>query len=324
MILIVGGAGYIGSHVNKSLNSVGYQTVVLDNLSTGRKELVKWGKLIIGDVGDEKILDEIFTKYKIDVVVHLAGDKSVHESINDPEKYYLNNVANSLVLMKSMREHKINKLIYSSSCTTYGNVDSASIDESCPQNPLSPYGRSKLFVEEILKDYDHAYGMQTVCFRFFNAVGADFESEIGEWPHSNSYLMQILFDVALGYREFVKIFGTDYSTSDGTCVRDFVHVSDLADAHIKAVKYLENGGKTDFFNLGNGKGHSVREAISAVEKVTSVKIEKIEADRRSGDPVSLVAGYDKAERILGWRPAFTDFLEIVDSVFRWTIQCEKV
>ncbi|HEX8923620.1 MAG TPA: UDP-glucose 4-epimerase GalE, partial [Patescibacteria group bacterium] len=264
MILIVGGAGYIGSHINKELNKNGYETVVFDNLVKGHKELVKWGRLEIGDLGDKNRIREVFQKYPIEAVFDFAAFIEVGESVKDPEKYYQNNVSNTLNLLSVMREFGVNKIIFSSTAATFGNPEYTPIDEKHPQFPINPYGQSKLMVEKIFNDFDNAYGMKFVVFRYFNASGADLEAEIGEWHEPESHLIPLIFDAAAGKREDIKIFGTDYPTLDGTCIRDYIHVQDLAQAHLLGLKHLLNGGESEFLNLGNGKGFSVREVIDSV------------------------------------------------------------
>lgn len=320
MILIVGGAGYIGSTVNKELHKKGYETLVLDDLSSGHADLVKWGKLVVGSLGDENILREIFTNNKIETVMHFAAFKAVGESVLDPQKYYINNVANTLVLLKVMREFNINQFIFSSSAAVYGAAQYTPIDEKHPQSPLNPYGWNKLMVEQILADYGKAYGFKSVCFRYFNAVGADPESETGELPGSSANLLPLLMAAAIGRRPDVKMFGTDYPTPDGSCVRDYIHVCDLASAHISAIEYLNNGGKSEVFNLGNGAGYSVKEMIATAKMVTGVDFKVIEVGRREGDSPVLVADSAKAKRILNWVPQFTDLKAIVESAWKWNLK----
>lgn len=323
MILIVGGAGYIGSQVNKELHKQGYETLVLDDLSSGRADLVKWGKLIVGSLGDEKILREIFTNNKIETVMHFAAFKAVGESVLEPQKYYLNNVVNTLTLLKVMREFNINQFVFSSSAAVYGAAQYTPIDEKHPCSPLNPYGWNKLMVEQVLSDYSTAYDFKSVCFRYFNAVGADPESDTGELPGSSANLLPILMDAAIGRRPNVKMFGSDYSTTDGTCIRDYIHVCDLAEAHIKAVEYLGNGGKTDIFNLGNGKGYSVLEMINTAKEITGVDFSVISEGRRAGDSAVLIADSTKAKTVLGWVPKYTDLKVIVDTAWKWNLKLGK-
>jgi UDP-glucose 4-epimerase len=317
MILIVGGAGYIGSHINKDLNKKGIETLILDDLSSGKKELVKWGKLVVGSLGDEKVLEEIFSKNKIEAVMHFGAYKAAGESVVNPEKYYLNNVGNTLVLLKMMHKYGVNKFIFSSSAAVYGDPQYNPIDEKHPKSPINPYGRTKLMVEEILNDYSAAYGLKFVALRYFNAAGADPEGEVGEWPGGCANLIPVIFDVVNGRKPELKVFGTDYKTADGTCIRDYIHVSDLADAHVKALDYLNNGGESTQFNLGNGKGYSVKEVVEVAKKVTVVDFKVNYVDRRPGDPPILTADSQKAREVLGWTPTHTSLEEIVETGWKW-------
>jgi UDP-glucose 4-epimerase len=261
MILIVGGAGYIGSHVNKLLNKNGFETVVLDNLEKGHKEAVKWGKLEIGDISKIEEIEAVFNKYPIEAVCDFASYIEVGESVKDPEKYYLNNVKNTLNLLSVMRKHKVNKIIFSSTAATFGMPEKIPISEDDVQKPINPYGKTKLMIEEIFKDYDAAYGLKFVVFRYFNACGADKDGEIGEWHIPESHLIPILLEVAQGKREFFQLNGTDYATEDGTCIRDYVHVEDLALAHLLGLKHLLQNGESKFYNLGSGKGYSNKQVM---------------------------------------------------------------
>ena len=317
MILIVGGAGYIGSHINKELNKQGYQTVVFDNLSSGKKELVKWGEFFEGDLGKIENIREVFKKYPIEAVLHFAAFKAVGESVVDPQKYYKNNVVNTLNLFEVMKENDVKKFIFSSSAATFGNPQYVPIDEKHPQSPINPYGETKLIVEHILRDYSLAYGFKYVSLRYFNACGADLETDVGEWPGSSTNLIPLVLDAAIGRREDIKVFGNDYPTPDGTCVRDYVHVTDLATAHVLALKYLVDGGESQCFNLGNGRGFSVKEVVEAAKKVTGIDFKVTQADRRAGDPPTLVADSKLAQEILKWQPQFQDLEIIIDSAWKW-------
>jgi UDP-glucose 4-epimerase len=317
MILIVGGAGYIGSHINKDLNKKGYQTLILDDLSSGKEALVKWGKLVVGSLGDEAVLEKIFSENKIETVMHFGAFKAAGESVVNPEKYYFNNVANTLTLLKVMKKYGVDKFIFSSSAAVYGVPQYNPMDEKHPKSPINPYGRTKLMVEEILEDYSVAYGLKYVALRYFNAAGADPEVEVGEWPGGCANLIPVIFDVVSGRKPELKVFGTDYETADGTCIRDYIHVSDLADAHVKAVEYLNNGGVSDKFNLGNGNGFSVKEVINIAKEVTGVDFKVVEAERRPGDPAILMADSKKAREILGWQPTHQDLREIVETGWKW-------
>ncbi len=316
-ILVCGGAGYIGSHINKMLNQQGYETIVFDNLVYGHKEAVKWGELIIGDLADTKALDDLFKRYKFDAVFHFAAYAYVGESVYDPEKYYYNNVVNTLNLLHVMKEHGVNKIVFSSTCATYGEPDKVPITEDMPQNPINPYGATKLMVERIFKDYNHAYGLQFVVLRYFNAAGADPDGEIGESHDPETHIIPLVLDAASGVREDVKVFGTDYDTPDGSCIRDYIHVTDLASAHLLALKHLESGGESDFFNLGNEKGTSVLEVVESVRRVTGKEFKVILTERRPGDPAKLVGASSKAREILGWKPEFEDIDTIVAHAWNW-------
>ena len=323
MILIVGGAGYIGSHTNKALTESGYETIVLDNLSYGHKEAVKWGKFEQCDLKDIDALDKVFTKYDITAVMHFSSFIEVGESVENPEKYYTNNEVNTMNLLKVMLTHNVKKFIFSSTCATYGVPQKIPLVEDHPQNPINPYGRTKLMVEQILKDYDKAYGLKSVILRYFNASGADKSGEIGEAHNPESHLIPLILDAAIGKREDIKIFGTDYETEDGTCIRDYIHVTDLADAHILALKYLDEGNDSNEFNLGNGKGFSVREVIESVKKVTGRDFKVVETSRRPGDPAILIGSSQKAKEILKWDPQYVEIDKIVDSAWNWHKKLNK-
>jgi len=316
-ILIVGGAGYIGSHINKELTKKGFETVVFDSLVKGHQEAVKWGEFFQGDLANIEDLRQVFSKYKIDAVLHFAAFIEVGESVKDPQKYYQNNVKNTLNLFQVMLENDVKKLIFSSTAATFGNPQYTPIDEKHPQVPINPYGQAKLMVEKILADYDFAYGLKYVALRYFNACGADLYNEIGENHTPESHLIPLILDAAIGKREDIKIFGTDYPTPDGTCVRDYVHVTDLAQAHILALQYLIDGNDSNSFNLGNGKGFSVKEVIDAAKKVTGVDFKVTEVERRAGDPPELVADSTKAKQVLKWQPQYADLETIVKSAWAW-------
>lgn len=317
MILIVGGAGYIGSHINKSLNEKGYDTLIFDSLIYGHKELVKWGTFVLGDLEDINHLRLIFKKYHIDAVMHFSAFASVGESVQDPQKYYINNVKNTLNLLQVMVEFKVKYFIFSSSAATYGMPEENPITETHPQKPINPYGQTKLMVEEILKDYDKAYDFKYISLRYFNAAGADPDTETGEWHNPETHLIPLVLDAAIGRRKNIKIFGTDYDTPDGTCIRDYIHVTDLADAHILALEHIMNGGESTAFNLGNGNGFSVKQVIETARKVTGINIKAEESIRRAGDPDVLVAGSEKAKKILKWKPKYDDLSIIIDSAWKW-------
>ncbi len=316
-ILVCGGAGYIGSHINKQLNKEGYETVVFDNLVYGHKEAVKWGELIVGNLKNIADINAVFDKYDIDAVFHFAAYAYVGESVDDPEKYYYNNVANTLNLLNAMKEHGCNKIIFSSTCATYGEPKRVPITEDMPQNPINPYGATKLMVERIFKDYNRAYGLQFVVLRYFNAAGADPDSEIGESHDPETHIIPLVLDAASGLKPDIKVFGTDYDTEDGSCIRDYIHVTDLATAHLLALHHLENGKPSDFFNLGNEKGTSVLEVVESVRRVTGREFTVTLADRRPGDPAKLVGASSKAKTILGWKPKYEDIDTIVSHAWKW-------
>ena len=323
MILVVGGAGYIGSHVNKELNKQGYKTLVLDNLSTGKKELIKWGEFVEADLADKNKLLEIFNKYKIEAVMHFAASKAAGESVEDPAKYYRNNVVNTLNLLEAMKEKGVKYFIFSSSAAVYGVPQYMPIDEKHPLNPINPYGQTKYIVEKMLADFETAYGLKYVALRYFNACGADLDGETGEWQGSSQNLIPLVLDVVIGARSEIGIFGTDYQTPDGTCVRDYIHVSDLASAHVLALKNLLDTSKSEIYNLGNGRGFSVREVMAAVKKITGKELKVVETERRAGDPAILVASSVKIMSELGWRPQIPEIEKIVESAWRWHLKTAK-
>lgn len=317
MILIVGGAGYIGSHVNKYLDEHGYKTIVFDNLARGHRELVKWGKFVQGDLLNKKSIDTIFQENPIDAVMHFAAFAYVGESVVDPASYYLNNVAGTMNLLESMREHGVNKLIFSSTCSIYGGLGKIPITEDQLKHPINPYGQSKLMVENILRDYDAAYGLRHVCLRYFNAAGADPDAEIGEWHEPETHLIPLVIDAASGINPHITMFGTDYDTPDGTCIRDYIHVTDLAIAHVLSLEYLLNGGGSNYFNLGNKIGISVKEVIEMVKAVSGLDVPVVYGDRRPGDPAVLIGSSEKIMKELGWRPNFGSLERIVQTAFQW-------
>lgn len=317
MILVIGGAGYIGSHINKELAKRKYDTVVFDNLIYGHREFVKWGQFILGDLANIEQIRLLFRKYPIKVVMHFAAYCYVGESVEDPQKYYINNVKNTLNLLNVMLENKVKFFIFSSSCATYGNPIQDKITELHPQNPINPYGQSKLMVEKILEDYSIAYDFKYATLRYFNAAGADHKLEIGEWHEPETHLIPRILDVAAERREHINIFGTDYETKDGTCVRDYIHVTDIAQAHILAMEYLLEGGKSGAFNLANGNGFSIREVIDEARRVTGKKIETVEKGRRAGDPSVLVGSSERAANILKWKPVYNSLSDIIDTAWKW-------
>jgi UDP-glucose 4-epimerase len=317
MILIVGGAGYIGSHINKELTKRGYETLVFDNLIYGHKELCKWGHFILGDLENVKQLRLIFRKYHIDAVMHFSAFTYVGESVTNPQKYYVNNVKFTLNLLQIMLEFNVKNFIFSSTAAIYGQPEKTPIFEDSPKKPINPYGKSKLMVEQILEDYSTAFDLKFSSLRYFNASGADPDIETGEWHNPETHLIPLILDAAIGRREDIKIFGTDYDTPDGTCIRDYIHVTDLADAHILALEHIMKGGDNLQLNLGNGSGFSVREVIETVKKVTQKKFKVVETERRPGDPPVLLASNDKAKEILKWKPQYSDLSKIVETAWEW-------
>ncbi|MDO5851932.1 MAG: UDP-glucose 4-epimerase GalE [Methanobacteriaceae archaeon] len=317
MILIVGGAGYIGSHVNKMLTEQGYETIVLDNLVHGHNEFLKWGKFYNCDLKNKDKLEEIFEKEDIDTVMHFSSYINVGESVTNPSKYYENNVTNTLNLLDTMVKYDVKRFIFSSTCAIYGVPEKIPITEDLPKNPINPYGKTKLMIEEILKDYDTAYNLKSVCLRYFNASGADISGLIGEKHEPETHLIPLILDVCIKKRDDIKIYGTDYDTFDGTCIRDYIHVTDLADAHIKALEYLIENNESNEFNLGNNKGFSVREVIESAKKITNCEIKVTETPRRKGDPAILVGSGKKAKNILKWDPQFVDIDKIIKTAWNW-------
>jgi UDP-glucose 4-epimerase len=319
-ILVTGGAGYIGSHSVLTLQKAGYEVIVLDNLVYGHQDLVETVlkvKLIVGSTCDRSLLREIFATHQIDAVMHFAAYAYVGESVTQPAKYYNNNVVGTLTLLEAMLEANIHKFVFSSTCATYGVPDSVPITEDQSQNPINPYGATKLMVERILQDFNQAYDFRSVCLRYFNAAGADPEGNLGEDHHPETHLIPLVLQTALGHRESVSIFGTDYDTPDGSCIRDYIHVLDIAQAHILALEYLIDDGATDVFNLGNGSGFSVKEVIETARKITGKKIKVELSDRRPGDPPSLVGSGAKANKILGWQPAYSNLDDIISHAWQW-------
>jgi len=322
-ILITGGAGYIGSHTNKLLAEMGYQTVIIDNLVYGHPALAKWGEFCQGDLNDTKFLHSIFSSYPIRAVIHFAAFAYVGESVKKPAKYYSNNVANTLNLLQAMREYDVNQIVFSSTCSTYGIPRHIPITEGHPLKPINPYGRSKVMVEQILDDYSKAYGLQYASLRYFNAAGADPDGEIGEWHEPETHLIPLVLDVALGKRDHIEIYGTDYDTPDGTCIRDYIHVTDLAEAHIVALNYLNHEKTNLICNLGNGNGYSVKEMIEVAERVTKKNIATINAPRRKGDPPVLVGSAEKAKKILTWKPQHDSLENIIETAWKWHLKLNK-
>ena len=316
-ILVTGGAGYIGSHACKALYEAGYTPIALDNLVYGHEWAVKWGPLERGDIIDRVRLNQVFDQYKPSAIFHFAAYADVGESVSDPGKYYNNNVVGSLKLLEAARDHGISRLVFSSSCATYGVPQCSPIDETHQQDPINPYGASKFMVERMLADFGAAHGLQSVSLRYFNAAGADSDGDIGEDHDPETHLIPLVLDAAAGTRPDITIFGSDYDTPDGTCVRDYIHVSDLADAHVLALKALEQGLSTTAFNLGNGQGYSVRQLIDVAKHVTNRSILVKNGPRRAGDPDRLVGDAKKAMNDLGWAPKFSGLDRIISSAWQW-------
>lgn len=316
-ILVVGGAGFIGSEVNKLLNDTGYETVVLDNLSKGNRRRVRWGTFIKGDIGNRRSLEKLFSLYRFDAVMHFAASIDVGESVENPSKYYKNNVSNTLILLDVMREHGVKIFIFSSSAAVYGMPLQSLLTEDHPKNPMNPYGQSKLIIEKILDDYDVAYNFKSATLRYFNAAGGDPDGKIKNYHQKKSNLIPIVLE-AIKNNQPVTINGTDYPTRDGTCVRDFIHVYDLSTAHIRAMEKLFADGKSDAYNLGNGQGFSVREVIETAEKVTKKTIQVIEGPRRPGDPPYLLADASKAKLQLNWEPVYPSLEAMITHAWHTT------
>ncbi|HEY9891381.1 MAG TPA: UDP-glucose 4-epimerase GalE [Candidatus Sericytochromatia bacterium] len=318
-ILVTGGAGYIGSHVVLALKKAGYDLVVLDNLEYGHQELVErlQVELVVGDLSDRTLLDKLFATHNFVAVMHFAAYIAVGESVSDPAKYYRNNVAGTMTLLEAMMAANVKKLVFASTCSIYGMPKQVPMTEEHPQNPINPYAITKWMVERMLADFDRAYDLQSVVFRFFNASGANPQGLLGEDHNPETHLIPLVLLTALGKRESISILGTDYPTPDGTCLRDYIHVSDLADAHVLGLEYLLQGGKSDVFNLGNGNGFSVRQVIETAQQVTGQEIKVVECDRRSGDPTILVGSSDKAQKVLGWRPQYSELSQIIKDAWQW-------
>jgi UDP-glucose-4-epimerase GalE len=316
-ILVTGGAGYIGSHCCKELKKAGYHPITIDNLVYGHRESVRWGEFVEGDIGDRAVLDAIWGRHEIQAVMHFSAYAYVGESVTDPRKYYRNNVASTLCLLDWMLDNNIRYFIFSSTCATYGNPHYTPIDEQHPREPINPYGRTKLTVEEILKDYSAAYDLKYMSLRYFNAAGADPDGETGENHDPETHLIPLILDVAAGRSGAINVFGNDYDTEDGSCIRDYIHVTDLARAHILALERLLNGSGSDIINLGTGRGCSVLQTIEIARAVTGRPVPVNITARRPGDPPVLVAANGKADRRLGWKPAYTDLKDIIQTAWNW-------
>jgi len=316
-VLVTGGAGYIGSHTCKVLSKAGYTPVTFDNLVYGHEWAVKWGPFVKGDLLNDVILRETFQTFNPDAVLHFAAFAYVGESVQDPGKYYRNNVAGTINLLEAMRRHGCHNIVFSSTCATYGNPETGTISEEHPQKPINPYGRGKLMIEEILQDYHSAYGTSFSCLRYFNAAGADPDGELGEDHDPETHLIPRAVAAALGILEQIRVFGTDYPTPDGTAIRDYIHVTDLAQAHVQALKNLESESEPFCLNLGTGNGHSVLDVLEVIESVSGRKVPIIKDIRRPGDPPVLVAAADRARERLSWEPVLSSISNIIDTAWKW-------
>jgi UDP-glucose 4-epimerase len=318
-VLVVGGAGYIGSHAVRALNKQGYQVTVLDNLSKGHAEAVTEEILVVGDTADAKLLDRIMQEKQIQAVMHFGAFSLVGESMLDPGKYFHNNVASGLELLDAMVRNNVKYLVFSSTAAVYGEPENIPITEDAKLWPTNPYGESKLAFEKILRWYDKAHGLKSICLRYFNAAGADKEGDIGEDHSPETHLIPLVIQTALGIRDSIQVFGTDYPTADGTCVRDYIHINDLAQAHILALEALARGADTKSYNLGNGNGYSVLEVIRTVEQVSGRKVKIVKGERRPGDPAVLVASSNIIKQELGWKPVYPSLESIVATAWTWHV-----
>lgn len=315
-VLVTGGAGYVGSHTCLRLAEAGFEPVVYDNLSNGHREFVQWGPLEVGDIRDAERLDAVFQRHQPCAVLHFAALIEVGESVRAPDRFYENNVAGALTLIQAARRAAIDKFVFSSTCATYGEPQSVPMAETHPQRPLNPYGRSKLMVEQILQDLDRHMGFRSVILRYFNAAGADFDGRIGEWHEPETHAIPLAIQAAMGTGPGFRLMGQDYPTRDGTAVRDYIHVLDLADAHVLALRHLLQGAESEVFNLGTGTGSTVAELIAAIQQVSGRPFEVAAAPRRPGDAPTLVADNDKARQVLGWSPKY-GLDDILQSAWRW-------
>jgi len=316
-VLVTGGAGYVGSHAVKELRANGIPCIVLDNLCRGHRELVVDAELIVGDIADTTLVQRILAEYRVTAVMHFAAYAYVGESVRDPASYYLNNVAATIRLLSCLANAGVKMMVFSSTCATYGDPEAVPMTEDHPQRPVNPYGASKLMVERTLQDFEKAYGMRSVVLRYFNAAGADPSGQIGEWHDPETHLIPLALQVSAGLRDGLEIYGTDYPTPDGTCIRDYIHVTDLAQAHVLSLRHLQAGKPSESFNLGNGNGFSVRTVIGRAERITGRKINTTNAARRPGDPHALVGSSMKARRVLGWMPMYDSLEKIIETAWIW-------
>lgn len=320
MVIVTGGAGYVGAHACKALKREGYNVVVFDNFGCGHRDFIKWGEYLEGDLLDVNSIDSVFKKYRPDAVMHFAAYAYVGESVEDPSKYYRNNVVGTLNLLDAMKAKGVKYFIFSSTCAVYGVPEVIPLKEDHHLMPINPYGATKAVIERMLNDFDVAYGIKSVSLRYFNAAAADPDCEIGEDHTPETHLIPLVLDAASGRRPHITIFGTDYETPDSTCIRDYVHVADLADVHVKALEYLLSGGKTDVFNIGSGKGYSVREVIEAAKHITGKQIPVMEGARRPGDPPALVSSSEKAEKVFSWKPRYNNIEVIIKHAWQWYLK----
>ena len=316
-LLVVGGAGYIGSHMVKHLLQRGCDVVTFDNLSTGHRDAVLGGEFVLGDLADRAALDALFSQYQFDAVFHFASFIQVGESVKEPAKYYANNVVNTLKLLDAMVAHGVGRFVFSSTAAVYGEPAYTPIDEAHPKQPINPYGKTKWMVEQILEDYDRAYGLRSIALRYFNAAGADPEGQLGERHDPETHLIPLVLQAASGRRPHISVFGRDYDTPDGTCIRDYIHVADLADAHWLALDKLMQGAASAAYNLGNGNGFSVQQVIDTTASVTGRTIPVVDAPRRDGDPAQLVADSTAARQALNWQPARFNLETIIEDAWKW-------
>lgn len=316
-ILVTGGAGYIGSHMVRTLGEKGHEIVVYDNLSTGHRESVLHGRLVVGDLADTAVLEDLIRDEQFDAVIHFAAHIVVDESVRDPLKYYRNNFCNALNLIAACAKHGLDRFIFSSTAAVYGIPDSGQVTEDTPTHPINPYGSSKLMVEQALKDLSGVSGFRYVALRYFNVAGADPQARIGQKYKDATHLITVSLRTALGLRDHLSVFGTDYETPDGTCIRDYIHVDDLIHAHVLALEYLASGSPSRVFNCGYGHGFSVREVVSRVKKVTGIDFRVKETGRREGDPPSLIADSARIRKELGWKPAHDDLDYIIGTAWEW-------
>jgi UDP-glucose 4-epimerase len=319
-ILVTGGAGYVGSHVVKALGEKGFTVLVYDNLSNGYRDAILHGELTVGDLADAKLLDRTVKEFRPDAVMHFAAFIEVGESVIDPIKYYQNNVANTISLLQILTRNQVSKFIFSSSAAVYGSPEKVPITENDKINPINPYGQSKAFIEKVLDDLSAATDFRHVALRYFNAAGADPAGRIGERHNPESHLIPLVLKTAKGERQSIRVYGTDYLTPDGTCIRDYIHIEDLANAHLLALGYLLDGGKSDYFNCGYGHGHSVKEVINTVKEVTGMNFTVQETDRRAGDPPVLVADSSKLKKDLLWRPRYDSLEYIIKTAWEWEVR----